>query len=169
MRKPRSLEAEGGLRLSTDPLLAALQAAHGEQPQPQVQATVFVPVKPVVPKPIAAPTTVATEGSVRAQLRSIICRKTAKAFEIAFEELVGKSRERKFVSARQAAVYIMRLNYISTPMIGHFLSNRDHTTILHAYRMASLKVDSASAEYDDAFTKKVESLRLEIEQLLANG
>lgn len=54
-------------------------------------------------------------------------------YEISLDELLGKSRERKFALPRQIAMYLLREELkCSFPAIGDHLGSRDHTTAMHA-------------------------------------
>jgi chromosomal replication initiator protein len=60
---------------------------------------------------------------------------TAEYFSISIDDLVGLSRSRVIVSARQMAMYLCReLTDLSLPKIGEKFGNRDHTTVMHAER-----------------------------------
>jgi chromosomal replication initiator protein len=60
---------------------------------------------------------------------------TAEYFAISIDDLVGGSRSRVLVSARQMAMYLCReLTDLSLPKIGEKFGNRDHTTVMHAER-----------------------------------
>jgi chromosomal replication initiator protein len=60
---------------------------------------------------------------------------TAEFFNINIDDLVGSSRSRVLVSARQMAMYLCReLTDLSLPKIGEKFGNRDHTTVMHAER-----------------------------------
>ncbi len=68
----------------------------------------------------------------------IIVRETAKYYNITLDELLGPSRRRPLVNARQIAMYIHReLTDLSLPRIGDIFGGRDHTTVLHACRKVS--------------------------------
>ena len=60
---------------------------------------------------------------------------TAEYFAITIDDLVGSSRSRVLVDARQMAMYLCReLTDLSLPKIGEKFGNRDHTTVMHADR-----------------------------------
>lgn len=55
-------------------------------------------------------------------------------FELEFDELLGKSREKRLAFPRQITMFIMREEMkMSYPTIGSELGGRDHTTAMHAY------------------------------------
>jgi len=58
---------------------------------------------------------------------------TSTMFGHAVDDLVGKSRSRPLVQARQVAMYVFReMTDYSYPAIGKVFGNRDHTTVMHA-------------------------------------
>jgi len=58
----------------------------------------------------------------------------ARYYGVNADELKGKSRNKHIVEPRQIAMYLLRDDaHLSTPDIGRLL-NRDHTTVLHAYK-----------------------------------
>jgi chromosomal replication initiator protein len=60
---------------------------------------------------------------------------TSEYFAISIDDLVGSSRSRVLVGARQMAMYLCReLTDLSLPKIGEKFGNRDHTTVMHAER-----------------------------------
>ena len=68
------------------------------------------------------------------QQEEIIINTTAHYFDLSVEEIIGKSRDRKVVLARQIAMYLMRQdNNNSFAEIGKILGNRNHATALHGY------------------------------------
>lgn len=65
----------------------------------------------------------------------LIMRETAAAYDVTMEDLIGPSRRRPLVVARQVAMYLHReLTDLSLPRIGEIFGGRDHTTVLHAQR-----------------------------------
>ena len=56
-------------------------------------------------------------------------------FSIGLDDILGKSRSRVLVNARQIAMYLCReLTDLSLPKIGELFGGRDHTTVMHAER-----------------------------------
>ena len=75
------------------------------------------------------------------------------------EELIGGSRRRPLVTARQVAMYIFReLTDLSYPSIAREFGGRDHTTVMHAVK----KVDELR-DHDSIFAEDVELLRRMLE------
>ena len=87
-----------------------------------------------------------TGSSVRAMLGAVqevpeqialtqehIIKSISEFYQIALEDLLGKSREKRFSHPRQVTMYLLREElHSSYPMIGDFLGGRDHTTVMHA-------------------------------------
>ncbi len=66
---------------------------------------------------------------------ALIITKTADYFELKEEDIVGASRSRILVTARQVAMYLCReMTDLSLPKIGAAFGGRDHTTVMHANR-----------------------------------
>lgn len=65
----------------------------------------------------------------------LIIKETASYYGLEIDELVGPSRRRPLVQARQVSMYLHReLTELSYPRIGEIFEGRDHTTVLHAVR-----------------------------------
>lgn len=63
----------------------------------------------------------------------LIINECARYFSHTREELLGPSRTRTLVAARQIAMYLCReLTSLSLPKIGDAFGGRDHTTVMHA-------------------------------------
>ena len=63
---------------------------------------------------------------------------SARHFGFSVEELIGPSRRRPLVIARQIAMYLFReLTDFSYPAIGREFGDRDHTTVIHAVEKIS--------------------------------
>lgn len=65
-----------------------------------------------------------------------IIREVSVKHGIPVEEIVGVSRSKHIVAARQEAMYRVRKERpdMSLPMIGKAFGGKDHTTVLHAVR-----------------------------------
>ena len=63
----------------------------------------------------------------------MILEATSEQFSFDLAELIGKSRRRPLVEARQIAMYVTReLTDLSFPNIAKVFGGRDHTTVIHA-------------------------------------
>jgi len=63
----------------------------------------------------------------------LILTETAEMFGWSIEDLIGKSRRRPLVNARQTGMYVFReLTDYSYPKIAEVFGGRDHTTVMHA-------------------------------------
>ena len=74
-----------------------------------------------------------------------IQKMVAKAFNIRYEDMKIKKRNREIVFPRQVAMYLCReLTDYSLPEIGKEFGKRDHTTVIHAYNKIQerIKVDT---------------------------
>lgn len=71
----------------------------------------------------------------------------AHEFGLSPSELASPRRLRRLVIARQVAMLLCKdmIPHVSYPAIGRKFGGRDHTTVLHACRIAPLKIN-ASAE-----------------------
>jgi len=68
---------------------------------------------------------------------------TCEHFGISPEELLSSGRTARIAWPRQVAMYLAReLTGESLPAIGRHFGGRDHTTVLHAWRRASARLDS---------------------------
>ena len=64
-------------------------------------------------------------------------------YDLTIDDLLGKSREKRFAYPRQIVMFLMREEIKSSyPAIGAALGGRDHTTAMHAYDKISTLVDS---------------------------
>ncbi|MFT3797874.1 chromosomal replication initiator protein DnaA [Microbacterium sp.] len=63
---------------------------------------------------------------------------TAQYFRLSVDDLYGSSRSQSVATARQIAMYLCReRTSLSLPKIGQLFGNRDHTTVMYAYRKIS--------------------------------
>ena len=63
----------------------------------------------------------------------LILKKTSDMYGFSEDELIGGSRRRPLVTARQVAMYTFReLTDLSYPAIAREFGGRDHTTVIHA-------------------------------------
>jgi chromosomal replication initiator protein len=79
----------------------------------------------------------------------VILNATSTMFGFGIPELVGQSRRRPLVTARQIAMYVFReLTDFSYPMIGREFGGRDHTTVIHAVEKISEQMKERRAIYE---------------------
>lgn len=63
---------------------------------------------------------------------------TAQYFRLTVDDLYGSSRSQAVATARQIAMYLCReRTSLSLPKIGQLFGNRDHTTVMYAYKKIS--------------------------------
>lgn len=75
---------------------------------------------------------------------------TADIFGFTVDQIIGASRRRPLVDARQVAMYVTRnMTDLSFPDIGKAFGNRDHTTVMHAVR----KIESKMGERQQIFDR----------------
>jgi chromosomal replication initiator protein len=74
---------------------------------------------------------------------------TAEFFAVSLDDLVGSSRSRVLVQARQMAMFLCReLTDLSLPKIGEKFGNRDHTTVMHAERKVRAQMTEKLSVYN---------------------
>ena len=82
----------------------------------------------------------------------------AKRFHIKISDLRSKRRTKTLVHPRQVAMYLSReLTDASFPEIGREFGNKDHTTVIHAYRQVQRSLGT-----DSALMRTIESIKEEI-------
>jgi chromosomal replication initiator protein len=87
------------------------------------------------PRPAAPGTPKRTISEIRSA--------TCQHFELSEDELLSSSRTSRIAWPRQLAMYLSReLTGASLPTIGREFGGRDHTTVMHACRRASSRLDS---------------------------
>ncbi len=80
---------------------------------------------------------------------STIMAITAEYFAVRVDDLVGPSRSRALVHARQMAMYLCReLTDLSLPRIGEKFGGRDHTTVMHAERKIKTQMAEKLTTYN---------------------
>jgi len=76
----------------------------------------------------------------------------AESFDLDPDLLIGKSRKRPIVDARQVAMFFCkRLTQLSLEAIGRRFGGRDHSTVIHACRAVQARIDT-----DPGFMVQVE-------------
>jgi len=82
-----------------------------------------------------------------------IIEMTAEMFGFEVEQIIGGSRRRPLVDARQVAMYVTRnMTDLSFPDIGKEFGARDHTTVMHACR----KIEGRMGERQQIFDRVTE-------------
>ena len=78
----------------------------------------------------------------------------AESFDLDPDLLIGKSRKRPIVDARQVAMFFCKqLTQLSLEAIGKRFGGRDHSTVIHACRAVQARLDT-----DPAFKKHAEQI-----------
>jgi len=93
---------------------------------------------------------------------ALILDKTAELFGFPIEELIGQSRRRPLVAARQISMYVFReLTDLSYPMIAKEFGGRDHTTVIHAFEKIRKQMGERRQTYEQVIqlTEAVKSSR----------
>ena len=84
----------------------------------------------------------------------LITKLVAKEFDLKVSDLKSNSRKQSIVMARGIAIYLNRsLLGTSFLKIGTYFGNRDHSTIMHAYRKIKKLNDCADENLDATSTK----------------
>ena len=87
-----------------------------------------------------------------------IIDEVSRFFGIAEAVVKGPSRSREAVTARQAAMYLVRrMTNLSTPDIGREVGGRDHTTVLHALEQVETKLQN-----DPGFAQTIKDITINI-------
>jgi chromosomal replication initiator protein len=69
------------------------------------------------------------------QMTKLILKAVAAEFHLKVSDLKSNSRKQSIVQARGVAIYLIREQLgCSFKLIGSYVGNRDHSTVLHAYR-----------------------------------
>ena len=83
----------------------------------------------------------------------LILSKTTELYGFPRDDLIGGSRRRPLVTARQVSMYVFReLTDMSYPAIGRAFGGRDHTTVIHAVDKISKLMPERREIYDQVST-----------------
>ena len=83
----------------------------------------------------------------------LILNQTSEIYGFSREDLVGASRRRPLVTARQVSMYVFReLTDLSYPAIGREFGDRDHTTVIHAVEKITRLMAERREIYDQVST-----------------
>ena len=89
-----------------------------------------------------------------------IVKKVSKISSVPEKEIVGKSRKMEIAQARQVSMFLSReILGKSLSGIGLYFGGRDHTTVMHAIKTISEKVDT-----DDVISNTISKLRTDLNQ-----
>ncbi|MEM7093529.1 MAG: chromosomal replication initiator protein DnaA [Actinomycetota bacterium] len=89
----------------------------------------------------------------------MILESSAAHFGFPIEELIGASRRRPLVSARQIAMYVMReLTDMSYPAIAREFGGRDHTTVIHSVEKVKKLIAERRQVYDQV-TELIQAIK----------
>lgn len=98
-------------------------------------------------------------GSVEVTPQAVI-EVVAHYYNLTTDELVGKGRSKRFVHARQIAMYLCReLTDLSLPKLGAAFGGRDHTTVMYAERRIRESLTENKQVFDQVqeLTQKIEN------------
>jgi len=83
----------------------------------------------------------------------LILNQTSEIYGFSREDLIGASRRRPLVTARQVSMYVFReLTDLSYPAIGREFGDRDHTTVIHAVEKIKRLMAERREIYDQVST-----------------
>ena len=89
-----------------------------------------------------------------------IVKKVSEISSVPEKEIVGKSRKMEIAQARQVSMFLSReILGKSLSGIGIYFGGRDHTTVMHAIKTISEKVDT-----DDVISNTISKLRTDLNQ-----
>ena len=72
-----------------------------------------------------------------------IVKLSAKTYNVAPDDVRGKSRRQELVVPRQVSMYLIReLTTHSYPEIGQYFSGRDHSTVMYAVQKVTTALDA---------------------------
>jgi chromosomal replication initiator protein len=98
-------------------------------------------------------------GEPRRISPQMILDTTAATYGFSVEALIGPSRTRPLVTARQVAMYLTRdLTDYSYPAIGRVFGKRDHTTVIHAVDKITGQMQERRQIYDQV-TELIQKIR----------
>lgn len=157
-------QAEAAARLRTAP-----PSAPALQPTAPAPAPAPEPVSAAEPEPEPPAIDPAVDAQVRATLgadtiertpRRIISRVAAE-YGVPYEDIIGEGRDANTLAARDAAWIAVHAVHAkrSLPWFGRQFGNRDHTTVLHAFRRLGLVAAAAPNPALAALTVDADGVR----------
>ncbi|MDG1875264.1 MAG: DnaA/Hda family protein [Mariniblastus sp.] len=104
------------------------------------------------------------------QLSKLIIKLVAAEFHLKPSELKSNSRKQTIVLARGVGIYLNRILLgTSFLKIGSYFGNRDHSTVMHAYRKMEAIVSSSDSNQDSNSTKlSINSLKRQLTEQFAS-
>jgi len=82
------------------------------------------------------------EGKLQTPTLDAVKRAAMRTFNVSKSDLESPCKQQSIVYPRQIAMYLCRtLTQKSLPQIGRSFGKRDHTTVLHAVRKITKKMD----------------------------
>lgn len=79
-----------------------------------------------------------------------------EVFRVDRAELLGRRRPKSITDARQVAYYVLReTGFMSFPMIGKLMGDRDHATVIHGCASIALRARDSSV-----LREKIDQVRL---------
>jgi len=111
--------------------------------------------------------------SDRLKLAKLIIKHVAAEFHLKPTDIRSDSRKQSFVMARGISIWLIRkLLDLSFAKIGSLFGNRDHSTIMHAYRKTDqqleLSEDSLNSEFAASIRHTLDRLELKLSNLFAS-
>ena len=104
------------------------------------------------------------------QLSKLIVKLVAAEFHLKPSELKSNSRKQTIVLARGVAIYLSRILLGSSFLkIGTYFGNRDHSTIMHAFRkIEAITVNSASDQDPNSVKTTIKKLKQKLTEQFAS-
>ena len=101
-------------------------------------------------------------GQQKKVTAELIMQTVSDYYSVTLNEMVGPTRKREITIPRQVAIYLTReMTGMSFPQIGTVFGGRDHTTIMHSWKVmeSNMKSDPGMKSLVDKVKRQVESAR----------
>lgn len=158
----RQAEAAARLRVAVRDEPAPRPATQPPVPASEPEAELVTPPEPPTIDPAVDAQIRATlgEDTIERTPRRIIGRVAAE-YGVSYEEIVGEGRDANTLAARDAAWIAVHAVHAkrSLPWFGRQFGNRDHTTVLHAFRRLGLVAAAAPNPALAALTVDADGVR----------
>lgn len=107
------------------------------------------------PPPVIVRDVIALIPRANAARHKVVIAAVGRATKLKPTEITGKSRHRRYVTARHTAAWILvKICGISYVRTGRWLGNRDHSSMIHGVRNAEVKhqalIDQVMADLDQS-------------------